>query len=372
MSKGKKVLVLYQDWGNWFEFNYQKFEYWFKKLDGAYDINNEYYFLAFGNENKVIKNEKNIFIKIIKSSPQRQLIDLKKLKKEVKKVIKDFKPEFIYSPYIYLLSIVPKSNKYKTIGYLRDITGMMILSNKNIKALFGTVFFALDYIAFKKIDLILYNRKSLAGYMKKLSFNGEKRYNPRPIADMEYFTKQSFVDVEKKFNLKNKKVILTVARLSAEKNLEMGIKALKDMPKEYVYLIIGEGHLKSNLQNLVESLKLTSRVKFVGYIEHKFVWDFYKVADVFWLLSKTEAMPNVLQEAFYAKVPVVVSKIEAMKNIVDDKTGIFLKTWDENELAKKTINLFQDKKKYKLIQNNQNKKVVMIVKQNKKVKDFFN
>ena len=371
MSKGKKVLVLYQDWGNWFEDDYQKFEYWFKKLDGAYDKNNEYYFLAFGNEDKVIKKEINIYIKIIKSSPQRQLIDLKKLKEETKKVIKDFKPEFIYSPYIYLLSVLPKSNKYKTIGYLRDITGMMILSNKNIKALFGIAFFVLDYIAFKKINLILYNRKSLVNYISKLGFKGDHKYNPRPIVDIEYYSKKASISVVNKFNLKYKKVILTIARLSAEKNLEMGIKALKNMPEEYVYLIIGEGHLKPNLQTLVKSLKLTNRVKFVGYIEHKFVWDYYKIADVFWLLSKTEAMPNVLQEAFYAKVPVIVSKIEAMKNIVDKKTGILLETWDENELAKKTINLLEDKKKYKSIQDNQNKKVLQIVKQNKKVKDFF-
>ena len=121
----KKVLVLYQSWSNWFENDYSRFEEWFKDKDGAYDENIDYYVLAFSNNSNIFQKEKNVKVELIKSTPQKQFLDLIKFRKKVKNIIQEFKPDYIYSPFIYLLSIVPKG-KHKTIGFLIDKTSEMV------------------------------------------------------------------------------------------------------------------------------------------------------------------------------------------------------------------------------------------------------
>ncbi len=370
----KKILVLYQDWDDWFLNAYDKFEHWFKEKDGAYDKNNEYYILALSRYNKIIQPENNIKVELFKSSPTKQIFDLIRFRNRLIEIIREFKPDYIYSPFIYLLSTVPKGN-YKVVGFLRDITAEIVKSKGGIRKIAGNIFYVLDYLAFKKIDVLLYNSPYLKNYALKLGFKGKMIFAPRDVVDKEFFDDANLQEVLEKYNLANKKVILTVARLTKEKNIEMGIKAMKYLPENYVYLIVGEGEEEKNLKMLAKTLGIDSRVIFVGYTNHKDLWKFYKAADVFWLLSKSnfEGIPNVILEAWYAKVPVIVSKIEALSSVVDDsKTGIVLKTWNEKELAEKTVELLDNKEFYKSLQENGWKRVNEIIKQHVDVKEFFN
>lgn len=356
----KKVIVLYQDWGNWLTKDYSRFEYWFKKMDGAYSKDNDYFVIALGNTNKEFYAEKNVKVKIIKSTPFRQIIDLFKIRKEINKN-KDY--DVIYSPFIYMLSIVPKG--FKVIGFLRDKTPEMIKAKGGIKRMFSYMFYLLDYIAFKKINLLLYNGIFLKKYAKNLGFNSQSKLIKRPIVDKEYFKEASSKDIINKYNLKDKKIILTVSRLSKEKNIEMGIKAMNFLDNNYVYIIIGQGEEEGRLKNMSKG----KNVLFLGHIEHKNIWKYYKIADVFWLLSTTEGNPNVLQEAQYAGLPCVVSKIPAMRNTIENgKNGIVLDTWESKKLAEKTKYVVENKNKMSI---NCKKIAEDIIKKNIPVGEFF-
>lgn len=373
IKKNKKILVLYQDWNDWFLNAYDKFEHWFKEKDRAYDKNNEYYILSLSNHNKIIHTEDNITIELLKSSAIKQIFDLVKLRKRLKKIISEFGPDYIYSPFIYLLSNVPKKD-YKVIGFLRDITAEMVKAKGGIRKVAGNIFYILDYLAFKKLDILLYNSPYLRNYALKLGFKGELVFSPRDVVDKEFFNDADPLEILEKYNLANKNVILTVARLTNEKNIEMGIKAIKYLPNNYVYLVVGEGPEKKNLEILARNLGVKDRVIFAGFVKHKELWKFYKVAYILWLLSKTnfEGTPNVIMEAWYAKLPIIVSKIDALSSIVEDgKTGIVLKSWDEMELAKKTIELLKNKELYRLIQENGWKKVNEIIKRHIPVRNIF-
>ena len=368
----KKILVLYQDWNNWFINDYSKFEHWFKQKDGAYDKNNKYLILSLSKTEGILKPESNIEIHLFKSSQKKQLFDLFfPFRRKLKILIDKFKPDYIYSPFIYMLSCVPKGN-YKVVGFLRDITAEMIKAKGGLRKFYGNIVYLLDYLAFKKIDILLYNSPYLENYAKKLGYKEKLIFSPRDIVDKEYFDSANPKEIIEKYNLHNKKIILTVARLSKEKNIEMGIKALKYLPKNYVYIIVGEGPEKKNLENLTKQLGLQSRVFFEGFIEHKKLWKYYKAANIFWLLSKTEAFPNVILEAWYSKLPIVVSKIEVFKSIIDNyKTGIILNSWSPMELAEKTMKLINDKKLYNIIFRNAHSKVSNLLGKHVDIKDIF-
>ena len=354
--------------------NYSKFEHWFKDKDGAYDENNKYYILSLGNFNDILYPEFNITVEIFKSSPVTQLFDLIKFKKRLKEIIEEFKPDYIYVPFLYLGSTIPKGySNFKVISFLRDITAEMVKAKGGIRKIFGNLFYFLDYLALKNTDILLYNSPYLENYAKKLGYKKKLIFNPRTITDKEYFEKADGNKVIKKYNLEEKKVILTVARLTKEKNIEMGIKALKYLPEEYVYVIVGEGPEKENLKKLCKKLNVKDRVIFTGFVEHKYIWDYYKAADIFWLLSKSnfEGIPNVILESWYAKVPIIVSKIDALSFIKNEVTGLVLKSWKEKELAKKTNFLLNNPKTYQKLCDFGYKEVTSIIKKHIHIKDLF-
>ena len=370
-----KILVIFQDWGNWFTTDYKRFEYWFKQLDGAYDKNNEYYILAVGNQNTILKKGKNITIEIMKTTPRKQFFDLLKLRKRILYLLGQFGPNYIYSPFPYLLSSLPKLNKNtKVISFFRAKDAHMIKAAGGIRRIVGNIIYLLDYIALKKIDLVLHNGKTLDKYVRSLGFKRNTIYCPRPIADIEYFSSAKSDEIKKKFDLKGKKVILTVSRITPEKNIGMGIRALAKLPKEYVYLILGEGVQKEELRRLAHNLGVLDRVHFVGFVQHKKIWQYYKAADILWLLSKSdfEGTPNVLQEASYAKLPSIVSKISAMKNIIENnKNGLILKSYDSRELAQITEKVINDNKLYSKLRKNSREQIDKILKEHKDVNMLF-
>ena len=368
----KKILVLYQDWNNWFINDYSKFEHWFKQKDGAYDKNNKYLILSLSKTEGILKPESNIEIHLFKSSQKKQLFDLFfPFRRKLKILIDKFKPDYIYSPFIYILSCVPKGN-YKVIGFLRDITAEMIKAKGGLRKFYGNIVYLLDYLALKKIDILLYNSPYLENYAKKLGYKGKLIFSPRDIVDKEYFDSANPKEIIEKYNLHNKKIILTVARLSKEKNIEMGIKALKYLPENYVYIIVGEGPERKNLENLTKQLGLQSRVFFEGFIEHKKLWKYYKAANIFWLLSKTEAFPNVILEAWYSKLPIIVSNISSLKKLVKNgEKGIVLNSWNEKELAKITLNLINNLVLYKKLRQKGYEECKNYLKLSKKVRDFI-
>ena len=378
----KKILVLYQDWDGWFlnKEGYEKFEHWFKYKDGAYDKSNHYYILSLGRENSVLKLEENIEVEIVKSSPIRQLIDLFKFKKRVAEVVEDFEPDYIYVPFLYLASSLPKdiNKRYKVIGFLRDITPEMIKAKGGIRRIGAYLFYFLDYLAMKKVDILLYNSPHLKDYALKMGFSKKLVFAPRDVADKEYFSSPIVEDLKEKllkeYNLKDKKIILTVARLTPEKNIEMGIKAMKYLPGDFLYLVVGEGFYRNHLEGLVKKYGVEDRVLFLGYIPHRYIWSVYKLADIFWLLSRTnfEGIPNVILEAWYSKVPVVVSNIPAFKCLVRDReTGVVLSKLDERELAEKTMEILKDEELYSKLIKGGYKEMKRITSQHIKVKELF-
>ena len=65
-----------------------------------------------------------------------------------------------------------------------------------------------------------------------------------------------------------------------------------------VYLaIVGEGNERKNLINIVESLNLNDSVFFIGNLEQYEVYEFYKMIDLFMLLSHSESSSIVTLEA---------------------------------------------------------------------------
>ncbi len=81
-------------------------------------------------------------------------------------------------------------------------------------------------------------------------------------------------------------------------------------------IIVGEGYLRSELERFVPEHGLIGRVHFLGNISD--MSHLYHLADVFVLTSHWEGVPNVVLEAMASALPVVVTNVGGISEVVDD------------------------------------------------------
>lgn len=103
-------------------------------------------------------------------------------------------------------------------------------------------------------------------------------------------------------------VVGTIARLSEAKDYPTLIESfglIKKRIPESTLVIVGEGHLKGRIEQLVREVGLADSVLFTGRIDN--AWRIVSAFDVFVLTSRSEPFGRVLLEAMIARVPIVAS-----------------------------------------------------------------
>lgn len=110
----------------------------------------------------------------------------------------------------------------------------------------------------------------------------------------------------------DKKILLSVGRLEAEKNWPRSLELFATLSDAYVLLILGMGSLEKKLKAQAKTLGIEDRVYFVGYVGREEIWSYYKDADAFVLLSTAEALGIVFWEAMYVYTPVIGSDVEGI------------------------------------------------------------
>jgi phosphatidylinositol alpha-1,6-mannosyltransferase len=163
-----------------------------------------------------------------------------------------------------------------------------------------------------------------------------ERFSPRPARE----------DLIEKWNLKGKKVVLTVARLVSRKGHDLVLRAIARLTKELpdaVYLIVGHGPEEQRLQKLAAELGIMDSVRFAGRIPEELLPDCYSLCDVFAMLNREEANGDlegfgmVFLEANAAGKPVIGGRSGGTADaILEGKTGFRV---DANQLDELTATL---------------------------------
>ncbi|MBI2835272.1 MAG: glycosyltransferase family 4 protein [Acidobacteria bacterium] len=104
-------------------------------------------------------------------------------------------------------------------------------------------------------------------------------------------------------------VIGTAARLIAEKNLDVAIRAFASVAKAealaLAWRLAGRGPLEEGLQALAASVE--APIEFAGFVPHGGMPGFYTGLDLYWQPSVSEAWGLSINEAMAAGLPVLAS-----------------------------------------------------------------
>jgi len=143
-------------------------------------------------------------------------------------------------------------------------------------------------------------------------------------------------------------VVGIIAMLRPEKAHSVFIHAASRILRhtsEVTFLVVGEGDLRAELEELVRRLGVSDNVRFLG--ERQDVEEILASLDAVVLCSYTiESFPNSILEAMAAGKPVVVTDLGGLREIVvDGETGFVVKPRDVEGLADKVLWLINNPEK---------------------------
>jgi glycosyltransferase involved in cell wall biosynthesis len=126
---------------------------------------------------------------------------------------------------------------------------------------------------------------------------------------------QKYLPNHKLVSESNIPIIISIGRLVELKNHKTAIRALgKISDQAFEYWILGSGFLEPQLKELVNSLNLESKVKFLGFRTD--VADLLQQADIFILTSLSEGFGLSVVEAMAAGLPVIVSNVPGLREVI--------------------------------------------------------
>jgi glycosyltransferase involved in cell wall biosynthesis len=132
----------------------------------------------------------------------------------------------------------------------------------------------------------------------------------------------------------------TVCMIDKRKGLEQVISLLK-RPKDYAFLIVGDGSVKAELEEIALLNEVASRFKIIGF--RKNGHQYLQNLDLFVMLSRSEGMSLSLLEAMALKKPIVCAKIPSNLNILTQNEASFFDLDDTDGLQEACERSLQNK-----------------------------
>lgn len=143
--------------------------------------------------------------------------------------------------------------------------------------------------------------------------------------------------------------IVSVGRLSNQKNYHLSINAFEVISKKYPnieYYIYGSGKLENELKDLIKNKELEEKVHIKGFEKDRN--KIYGDKDIFLMTSKFEGMPNALAEAMCMGIPSISTDCDFGPRdlILNENMGILLKDYEVETLVDALENMIKSYKKY--------------------------
>lgn len=273
-----------------------KYKYVFKKVFRG----NTYFFKLFKPEilyKTMIKDDYDIVVSFFQSSTTRIVAGCpNKNTKLVQWIHNEFhSKEKIAHCYRNEKECVELQKKYDATVYVAETVKNIYLST---------------FPEIKNNDVVLYN---VVESDKILSLSQE------PFEEKNLF--------EAKFTL------VTVGRLVEQKSFDRllnVVKKLKDDGYDFNLILLGTGHLESELKKQAEVLKINDCVKFLGYRENPY--KYVKNADLFVCSSLHEGFSTAVTESLIVGTPVITTMCSGMEELLgNNEYGVIVEN-DETAL----------------------------------------
>lgn len=214
-------------------------------------------------------------------------------------------------------------------------------SRMGIRSLRARVILPLMYLAYRKVDGIVAVSQGVGDDLARMTALPREGisviYNPVVTPDL--FDKAQ-APLEHRWLGQNKPpVILGVGRLTKQKDFESLIRAFARVRTEWDcrLVILGEGELRPELEQLVRELNVQDSVELPGFVDNPFSW--MSRVELFVFSSAWEGFGNVLVEAMACGTPVVSTDCPSGPSEIleEGKWGALVPVGDVEALADRIL-----------------------------------
>ncbi len=283
------------------------------------------------------KNSKNIEIKsanqIVKYE-EGKLSKIKYLKivPILKEYISKVQPDVVHAHYASSYGLLGALSKFHP--FVISVWGSDVFDFPNNSIIHKNIL----KINLRKADKILSTSKVMA--------TETQQYTNKPIEitpfgiDTKQFAKKTVKSI---FN-KNDIIVGTIKSLEPVYGIEHLINAFKIVSDKHPkiplkLLIIGGGSQEKKLKLLVKDLNIEDQTIFVGKILHSEVPRYLNMLSIFVALSNKESFGVSIIEASACKLPVVVSNVGGLPEVVENKKSGYIVPAQNPEQAAKKIEM---------------------------------
>ncbi len=154
-------------------------------------------------------------------------------------------------------------------------------------------------------------------------------------------------DVRKRWGVGvDEKLVTSVGRLTWQKGFDNLIRAFPKVLKEKPgcrLMIMGDGYMRLELEKLTRTLGIGDKVIFTGFVNDGELLASMKAADLMVIPSRFEPFGMVALEGMAAGVPVVVSGIDGLSEIVEQGVdGLYVNQNDVDDISQVIIKALSD------------------------------
>ncbi len=130
-------------------------------------------------------------------------------------------------------------------------------------------------------------------------------------------------------------------------------QVIQDIP-EAKFLIVGEGPLRSRLEELSERLRIEDNIIFTGFRSD--IKDILATIELLAMPSLLEGLPLVLLEGMAMAKPIVATRIDGITEVMENgETGLLVPAKNPHELAEAMKEILKNKTKAGLLSQNARK-----------------
>lgn len=285
-------------------------------------------------------------------------IQQKNIEKFLGYFLKKNKFDLVVPRYFFFVKPTKKISPETRIAYLQPSIAYLALkkmmnNTKNILDKFVYFFRYKNTVHMEKeaVELsdIVFSRSSAMDRIDKEKFGipEDKIFRYTQAINLEKYKPMNLSNMRKKLGIEKTKNLITVSRLTPDKN-NLGLIRMFAMIKsdDFRLVIVGDGPERNVLEREAKKLKVKDRVLFLG--EKKNPEKFYNLGDVFVLASTQEGFGTVFTEAISCGLPIIgfdsdyPENITAVKDIIGDSLcGFAVK--NNKEMAEKIKEILSDK-----------------------------
>lgn len=231
---------------------------------------------------------------------------------ELRKVVKRFKPDIIQL----------HSSKAGVLGRLASV----FHSKKIVYTVHGFDSIRLKHRIFLPFERVL---QHFSGAIVPVSYYDEKNLRSEKIKRNLYVVQNGVKKCDEKKSLaipsekiKGRKIVMTIARISPQKKIQMFLDVAKSLP-EYFFVWIG-GEAGKSIDETRSEYNASENVFLAGDLPDASAY--LHSCDLFVLFSNFEGLPMTIIEAMSQSKPVVASNVGGIPELVDESNGFLVDT----------------------------------------------